>query len=94
MNNDKTIIYIGGFELPDKNAAAQRVVSNGKIFKELGYNIIYLSIDKNLSEKVKIKDTKQSFDGFTYFRIKYPTSLADWINYLSDISYTNFIKEF
>ena len=26
-----TILYIGGFELPDKNAAAHRVLSNGKI---------------------------------------------------------------
>ena len=33
-----TIIYYGGFSLPDKNAAANRVVSNGKIFKDLGYN--------------------------------------------------------
>ena len=30
-----TIIYIGGFELPDKDAAAQRLVANAKIFKEL-----------------------------------------------------------
>ncbi len=29
--NKKVIIYIGNFELPDKNAAAQRVISNGKI---------------------------------------------------------------
>ena len=28
----RTILYVGGFELPDKNAAAQRVLSVAKIF--------------------------------------------------------------
>lgn len=40
-----TIIYYGGFSLPDKNAAANRVVSNGKIFKALGYNVVFLGAD-------------------------------------------------
>mgnify|MGYP004602292779 FL=1 len=34
-NEKKTLVYIGGFELPDKNAAAHRVVSNAEIFREL-----------------------------------------------------------
>ena len=40
-----TIVYYGGFSLPDKNAAANRVVSNGKIFEALGYNVIFLGAD-------------------------------------------------
>ena len=40
-----TIVYYGGFALPDKNAAANRVVSNGKIFKALGYNVVFLGAD-------------------------------------------------
>ena len=40
-----TIIYYGGFSLPDKNAAANRVVSNGKIFRDLGYRVIFLGAD-------------------------------------------------
>ena len=40
-----TIIYYGGFALPDKNAAANRVVSNGKIFETLGYNVVFLGSD-------------------------------------------------
>ena len=38
-----TILYIGGFELPDKNAAAQRVVGNAKALRELGYSVIFLN---------------------------------------------------
>ena len=40
----KAILYIGGFELPDKNAAAQRVVANGKLFTELGYSVYYIGV--------------------------------------------------
>lgn len=40
-----TIIYAGGFELPDKNAAAHRVMANGKIFRFLGYRLVYLGVN-------------------------------------------------
>ena len=40
-----TIIYVGGFQLPDKNAAAHRVMANGKIFRALGYRVVYLGVN-------------------------------------------------
>ena len=45
----KTIIYIGNFELPNKNAAAQRVIANGKIFRDLGYKVVYIGISKEIT---------------------------------------------
>nr|WP_320059178.1 glycosyltransferase [uncultured Bacteroides sp.] len=83
----KTILYIGGFELPDKNAAAQRVVTNAKILKMLGYNVVFVGIDKSRKDKYDIKDTESIVYGFTSYSIKYPKSLKDWRYYLSDISY-------
>lgn len=41
--HEQTILYIGGFQLPDKNAAALRVLSNGKILRELGYRVIFVN---------------------------------------------------
>ena len=41
-----TIFYVGGFEMPDKNAAAQRVLSNAKIFRDLGYDVVFLGVDR------------------------------------------------
>lgn len=41
-----TILYIGGFELPDKNAAAQRVVANAKALRDLNYNVVFIGITK------------------------------------------------
>ena len=42
-----TIIYYGGFSLPDKNASANRVVSNGKIFNKLGFNTVFLGAENS-----------------------------------------------
>ncbi len=64
-----TIIYIGGFELPDKNAAAQRVVSNAKLLREVGYDVVLVGVDKEISIKVD----ENIFYGFKTYSIKYKT---------------------
>ena len=34
MPEDKgTVLYVGGFELPDRNPAAHRVINNSKILR-------------------------------------------------------------
>ncbi|MFO1522791.1 MAG: glycosyltransferase [Kiritimatiellia bacterium] len=44
----RTILYVGGFELPDRNAAAQRVLAVGRLFRELGYGSAFLGVDRKL----------------------------------------------
>lgn len=39
----KVILYIGGFQLPDKNAAALRVMANAKAFRECGYKVVFVN---------------------------------------------------
>ena len=39
----ETILYVGGFELPDRNAAAQRVIGLAKGFRALGHDVIFLN---------------------------------------------------
>lgn len=36
-------MYVGGFELPDRNAAAQRVLSNALAFRECGLETIFVN---------------------------------------------------
>ena len=74
------IIYIGGFELPDKNAAAHRVISNGKILRDLGYEVIYIGIDKSIN-KFNINEISESFDFKTY-KIPYPKSVNQWTKFI------------
>ena len=45
-----SVLYIGGFELPDKNAAAQRVIANARIFESLGYKVIFLNYSDEIDD--------------------------------------------
>ena len=80
----KTIIYIGGFELPDKNAAAQRIIGNSYALKELGYEVIFLGVSK---KEKNLKSHKQ-FNDFKYYERLYPQNTIQWLSYLINIKET------
>ena len=84
--NRGTILYIGGFELPDKNAAAQRVLANAKLFRKVGYETILLGIDKDIEYDTPILKTQIEYEGFSMYSIPYPKSLKQWTDYLTDAS--------
>lgn len=46
------ILYVGGFQLPDKNAAAQRVVNIAKALRDLGHEVIFLHNVKDVKKAV------------------------------------------
>ena len=93
MKNKKTIIYVGGFELPDKNAAAQRVLSNAKIFRELGFNVVLIGVDKSLSQDSHIEDTKSSISGFDSWAIPYPNGKKQWLKFITSNKYIEYIVD-
>lgn len=78
-----TIIYWGNFELPDKNASANRVVSNGKIFTKLGYRVVFLGSRAASDYFGGVQKT--SFDE-DMFEECYPASTKLWLKYVFDIS--------
>lgn len=78
----KTIIYLGGFELPDRNAAAHRVVSNGKILRDLGYDVVFLGIEKTRVNGGLQRSTEDYF-GFECWSMPYPRSLIAWMGYIT-----------
>lgn len=63
---NKTILYIGGFELPDLNAAAQRVVTNAKAFRALGNKVVFVNDNSNTS----LKRNKLEYYGFECYEYK------------------------
>lgn len=87
-----TIIYVGGFELPDKNAAAHRVLSNGKIFRELGYDVVFIDVDQLLNFKSDILNTFKKVQGFDCYSVPYPKDKLEWLKYLINISYIKIIN--
>lgn len=92
--SNKNILYIGGFELPDKNAAAHRVVANGKILRDLGYNVYYIGVDKSINY---FQESVISLEIDGYFFLtkpqKYPRSKFEWFNFLTNISFFENIIE-
>lgn len=78
-----TIIYIGAFELPDKDAAAHRVLNNAKLLKELGYKTVFMDVDR--SDK-QFKDFDHAvIQGFDVWSVKFPRSVSAWLKYLTSI---------
>lgn len=79
MSKNRRILYVGGFELPDKNAAAQRVLGNAKVLRELGYEVVFLDVDKEIlnDELSPLHDT----EGFTTFSQKHATSFKGLLKY-------------
>lgn len=78
----KNILYMGGFELPDKNAAAHRVINNAKALKKLGYNVFFIGVKRN--QKEIISEVK-NYEGFYFWNIKKPHNLISWFQYLISI---------
>lgn len=85
INEQKYILYIGGFELPDKNAAAQRVIANAKILTELDYKVILIGTDKTIDNSTPFLETKMEYEGFIYYSVNYPKTIFEWISHLTTI---------
>ena len=85
----KIILYVGGFELPDKNAAAQRCISNAKIFRDLGYEVILLGIHK--MDKSPL--IKSEYYGFTCWSIPYPNSAKAWLKKIISFNQVDYLLE-
>ncbi len=71
------IFYIGGFELPDKNAAAQRVLANAKLLRLIGYEVSFIGITKSI-EGIQSK----TVSGFDHYAVPYPKSVTQWIRHI------------
>jgi len=78
-----TIFYIGGFEMPDKNAAAMRVLANGKILRGLGYDVVFIGIDSNRSPV--LAPQRADFSGFECWSVPYPKGGRSWLKYITGL---------
>jgi len=81
MNNG-TIIYIGGFELPNKNASASRVFANSKLFTNLGYQTVLIGIKKN---SIINEITYSKIDEFDVWERSYPNGKLEWFKFMVSI---------
>ncbi len=75
----KFILYVGGFELPDKNAAAQRVLGNAKALRDLGYTVVFLDVNKEVPSG-KLSDPHDT-EGFLTYSQCHETSFSGLLKY-------------
>ena len=81
------VLYIGGFNLPDKNAAAQRVIANAKMLREIGYEVVLVGLDKT--------EDHFWYEGLECINLKYPQTVFEWILYLLQAkNYVPFIEQY
>ena len=79
--NKKTIIYVGNFSFPNGNASGSRVLGNGYIFRELGYEVVYIGLDNNLKQDSILSKTINEYDSFKFYNLPYPNGAKGWLLY-------------
>lgn len=81
----KKILYIGGFEMPDKNAAAQRVLSIAKALRESGYDTLFYGITQS--------GDNGEVDGFQYDAYPHPNGTIAWFKYALGSEIIGYIRK-
>lgn len=76
----KRFLYVGGFQLPDKNAAAHRVLGIAKILNELGCEVVFLDIDETIENDVLSEMHIEA--GFTTYSQRRPAGTKEWMQYI------------
>jgi glycosyltransferase involved in cell wall biosynthesis len=84
-----TILYVGNFGIPNRNAAGSRVLANGYILREMGYNVIFIGTSGKKAVRVPISETYEIHHGFESFKFPYLKQGLDSIQYLK--LFTEFI---
>ena len=75
----KKILYVGGFELPDKNAAAHRVLGNAKALREIGYEVVFLDVNRNINGECLSRP--HDTEGFITYSQRHANSFAGLLKY-------------
>lgn len=82
------VVYIGSMVLPDKSAGAQRALSLSKSFRDLGYHVALVGMEKGEYNAHSVLETKTNCQGFDAFAVPQPCSIKDWVHH------TISVKEF
>lgn len=78
------ILYVGFFSLPDKDAAANRVMNNAKALRECGHNVIF--IDEQVDyEYESIEQSLHIINGFETWTLKRPQNQKEYFRKMVSI---------
>lgn len=77
----KKVFYIGNFSFPYGNASGSRVLGNGLVLREIGYQVYYIGVDESIRSDQKLEDTLSIYKEFSYYNLPYPKKKSDWLSY-------------
>lgn len=81
------IMYVGAFELPDRNAAAQRVRANAAVFAALGYEVVFVGrnsapeMPANELQKASYAEIEQDC-----WEMGHPANQRAWLRYVTSVA--------
>lgn len=81
------ILYVGAFELPDRNAAAQRVRANATLLAALGYKVVL--VGRNSDPRYPANQLRPArYDCIDHecWEMGQPSSKKDWLHYITSVS--------
>ncbi len=93
----KYILYVGEMELPDKNAASQRVLANCKIIQQVtSCNVVIIGLNSSIKHdsEYEILNTYYSLDEFYVYEYPYPKTSIQWFKYITKINYIKTVVKY
>lgn len=76
----RTVVYTGGFELPDQNAAAHRVRGNARIFRDLGFRVVLLGVSHAARPGASVESVDSGEEGIEAWEVPYPAGSRAWLD--------------
>ncbi|MXO60557.1 glycosyltransferase [Altererythrobacter salegens] len=81
-----TVVYLGNFELPDRNAAALRVRGNARIFRDLGYRVVLVGVSRDTAgEDLSSSSCESGDQGIEAWAMAYPSGTGEWMRRITSI---------
>lgn len=78
------IVYIGAFELPEGNAAAQRVRANATVLSALGYEVVLVGRNASLGYSgQQLCEKRYKEIDHKCFEMGYPKGYKEWLHYIT-----------
>lgn len=78
--------------MPDRNAAAHRVLGVAKALRDGGHEVVFCGISKNPDCSRVLADTLADCHGFESYAIPYPRGTRQWISYITSNPFMDWVN--
>lgn len=79
------VIYVGAFEFPAGNAAAQRALANALMLRDLGYRVVLMGLSRHMSPGQPPRLAGHEDVPFDVWETAFPGGMLDWFKRITNI---------